>query len=147
MAKDNEIIIKGKFKSRGDELMLEYGKNAFLKTNNVLRDFCKFMITFTVGAIPVFLGILGLVISTDDILSATQIAFIYIPFVIFIASSIIFLVGYFPKFQKLPLDDVLKIEEHRETIYNKRKLLIILGLSLFLLGIIIIIVSSYWFLI
>ena len=140
-----KFVIKKGF-TRQQEAILDYGKNMFLKTNKTLQDFCKSMLSFTIGAIPVYLGLLKLIITDTSILTVGDKVLIFIPFIFFLGSSIIFLVGYQPKNVTFALNDITKIELARNTLYKKRMVATWLGLSIFFIGIVIVIGVSIYFL-
>jgi len=123
-----------------NEALYETGKEMLKSSLNITRDFCKFMITVSMGAIPTYLGLLEFVLDENITLSINELMLIVPPF-FFLISAIIFIFGYFPQVDYFSLDIVEEIKQAYEKTVAKRKKLTNWGIFLFLVGSVLAILS------
>lgn len=124
-----------------NEVIYEMGKEMLKSSLSIARDFCKFMITSTIGAIPIYLGLFKFVLSENTILSGIKLLLSIIPLLLFFFSTILFICGYLPKASRLYLDNINDIEQAHDKIIIRRKIFIYLGTTFFFIGIIVATVS------
>lgn len=117
-----------------NKALYEVGKSLLIESINSGREFCKFMIGNSVGAIPIYLGILTVLLPKDYTLGVTAGVFIIIPAIIFLVASTVFVFGYRPIVSDFSLDLPDEISNRINQIINERKNYIISGFSLFSLG-------------
>lgn len=149
MKRNNEVkdlITKLEIESIGplspqNEVIYEMGKEILKNSLNTARDFCKFMITTTIGAIPIYLGLLKFVLSENNILSGIMLILTVIPLLLFFLSTILFNCGYLPKASRLYLDNINDIEQAYDKIIKIRKIFIFSGTTCFFIGVIVAIIS------
>ena len=116
-----------------DEALFEAGKEMLKTSINTSRDFCKYMITISTGAIPIYLGLLNLVLPDFSKFGFNQIL-LFIPPFIFLLCEIIFILGYFPQVDYFSLDIIEELKNSYETTITKRKMYTNVGIGVFLLG-------------
>lgn len=73
-----------------NEALYEMGKEMLKSSITTVRDFCKFMINISMGVIPIYLGVLKLVLPKNITLSPTELLSFMISPLLFIISAIIF---------------------------------------------------------
>lgn len=115
-----------------NKALQDIGKLMLLESVTVGREFCKFMITLSISAIPIYLALLKLVINEKYILIFSQGMLIVIPPVAYLASSIIFMLGYYPNVGNFSLDLPGEIENERLKIISRRKKQSIWGICIFI---------------
>lgn len=87
-----------------DKALYEAGKNLLVESVSVRREFFKFMTTTALSAIPIYLGLLKLVLPKDYVLQFREEVTFLVPPVAFLVSSVLFVLGYFPQRGCLSLD-------------------------------------------
>jgi hypothetical protein len=118
-----------------NKALYEAGKKLLVDSVDVGREFCKFMTTTTLGAIPVYLALLKLVLPKNYSLQACDEAKILVPALLFLVSSIVFAFGYFPRKGQLSLDLVVEIERERSGTIHRRQRFAVVGFSLLCIGV------------
>ena len=119
-----------------NKALYEAGKKMLVESIDVGREFCKFMTTTTLGAIPTYLALLKLVLPKDYSLQAwDEVRFLF-PALLFLVSSILFVFGYFPQKGRLSLDLPAEIERERGVTINRRQRFAISGFSLLGVGVV-----------
>ncbi|MBN1186446.1 MAG: hypothetical protein JXB49_29490 [Bacteroidales bacterium] len=119
-----------------NEAIYEAGKTLLVESITTGREFCKFMITMSTSAIPIYLGLLKFVLPEKYILSLSQGIFAVIPAFVFLIAAIIFTIGYYPQIGKFSLDIVEEIEAEREKTIKNRRLLTWIGFTFFIVALI-----------
>jgi len=117
-----------------NEALYETGKDMLKSSINTARDFCKFMITVSTGAIPIYLGLLGFVLPEKVVLPASKLFLSAIPPFLFLISSIIFIIGYFPQVDYFSLNIIEEIKDAYEKTIQRRRKFINWGIIVFLAG-------------
>jgi len=125
------------------EALCEAGKTMFIESINMGRDFCKYMISVSTGAIPIYLGLFGFIFPEFFIVNLWHGVLIAAPAILFIIASIIFAVGYFPQSSRFSLEIVQEIEKAREGTIRKRQISAWLGFGIFLAGAVLAIISVF----
>jgi len=124
-----------------NEALYETGKDMLKSSISTARDFCKFMITISTGAIPIYLGLLKLVLPPNITLPRTDLLLSIFPAFFFLISALVFIFGYFPQVDYFSLDIIDEIRQAYEKTVAKRRKLSILGTSFFVVGTILAILS------
>ena len=124
-----------------NEALYEAGKEMLISSISTARDFCKFMITMSTGAIPLYLGLLKFVLPENITLPVSNLAVFVIPPFLFLISAIVFVLGFFPQVDYFSLDIIDEIRQAYEKTILKRKKFINCGIALFFIGSIIGILS------
>jgi hypothetical protein len=119
-----------------NKALYEAGKSMLIESINVGREFCKFMTTTTIGAIPIYLSLLKLVLPKDYSLTARSELLYIVPALLFIISTIVFIFGYFPQKGTLSLDLPSEIEKERGKTVVRRQKYAITGFVIFCLGVV-----------
>ncbi len=117
--------------------LYEAGKNLLVESITTSRDFCKFMISMSTGAIPIYLALIKFVLPDKYTLTFNQSALVVIPAFLFLIASIVFTFGYFPQSGYFSLDIIEEIERERKKTLEMRAKVTWIGFSLFLIGTII----------
>jgi hypothetical protein len=126
---DIEIEAVGEL-SPHNKALYEAGKSLLVESVGVGREFCKFMTTTSLSAIPVYLGLLKLILPTDNALKGSQLVLL-VPPIAFLIASVLFIIGYFPQRGSLSLDLPSEIEKERSAIIARRQTFAISGFCLF----------------
>ena len=114
-----------------NKALYEAGKKLLIDSIDVGREFCKFMTTTTLGAIPVYLALLKLVLPQDYTLQKHDEVILLVPAILFLISSIFFIIGYFPQKSHLSLDLPDEIEKERSSTIKRRHRYAICGFVIF----------------
>lgn len=117
--------------------LYEAGKNLLIESITTSRDFCKFMISMSTGAIPIYLALITFVLPKEYTLAFNQSALLVIPAFLFLIASIVFTFGYFPQSGNFSLDIIEEIERERKNTLEMRAKVAWIGFSIFLSGTII----------
>jgi hypothetical protein len=129
-----------------NEAIYEAGKTLLIESITTGREFCKFMITMSTSAIPIYLGLLKFVIPEKYTLNLYQGIYAVFPAIIFLIAAIIFTIGYYPQIGKFSLDIVEEIEAERTKTIKRRQLLTWIGFTIFMVALISMILSVMIFL-
>lgn len=119
-----------------NKALYEAGKKLLVDSLDVGREFCKFMTTTTLGAIPTYLALLKLVLPKDYSLHSYDEVIFLVPALTFLASSVLFVLGYFPQKGSLSLDLPVEIERERSTTIQRRYRYAIWAFIIFCIGIV-----------
>lgn len=136
--KDNEPIVhpaEVSDVSPHNRALYEAGKSLLVESISTGREFCKFMTGTAMGAIPVYFALLKFVLPKDYVLRSQDEFYFLTPAVLFLASSVIFAVGYFPTKGSLSLDLPAEIERERSAAITRRMRYSAWGFSIFYIGI------------
>lgn len=117
-----------------NEALYEAGKDMLKSSVSTARDFCKFMITVSTSAIPIYLGLLKFVLPENITLTVSKLVLSVIPPFFFLISAIVFVLGYFPQVDYFSLDIVNEIKQAYEKTLEKRRKFINCGIALFMIG-------------
>ena len=118
-----------------NKALYEAGKTLLVQSVEVGREFCKFMTTTALGAIPVYIGLLKLVLPKDySLQSYDEIVFLSPPR-LFLLAAIVFVLGYFPQRGSLSLDLPAEIDRERSTSINRRYRFSIAGFTILCIGV------------
>jgi len=123
--------------SNQDEILIEAGKAIILESISVGRDFCKFMVGFATGAVPVYLGLVKLFLPDTYEFAMIDRGLLAAPVLSFMISAGLFVLGYMPRSEPFSVDEIESIEEHRRSSITRRSRLSIAGFVVFALGIIV----------
>lgn len=112
----------------------EAGKILLIESITAGREFCKFMISVSTGAIPIYLGLLKFVLPDDYTLSLEQGIFAVVTAFLFLIASVVFAFGYYPQAGRFSLDIINEIESERTKTIRRRAKLTWAGFGVFLIG-------------
>lgn len=113
----------------------EAGKSMLVESIDVGREFCKFMTTNSLAAIPTYLALLKLVLPKDYSLQGRDEVTFLVPPALFLIATGIFVLGYFPTRGKLSLDMPHEIERERSSTIARRSCFAKLGFAVLALGV------------
>lgn len=117
-----------------NKALYEAGKKMLIDSVDIGREFCKFMTTTTLGAIPIYVALIKFVIPQDYVFKQTDLWLFISPFA-FLVASILFVLGYFPQKGSLALDLPDEIEKERSKTIERRQKYALWGFIIFCLGI------------
>jgi len=120
-----------------NQALYDVGRELIRQSLTVGRDYCRFMITTSLSAIPIYLAIIAFSIPDNTALDISTKIYLIIPVTLFLAASLIFTRGYFPVMKSFSLDIIDEIEFVRSQTIRKRYILIRVGMTLFLIAILI----------
>ena len=120
-----------------NKALYEAGKTLLVQSVEVGREFCKFMTTTALGAIPAYIALLKLVLPKDySLKSYDEIVFLSPP-ILFLLSAVVFVLGYFPQKGSLSLDLPTEIERERSITIRHRYWYATVGFVIFCIGVVI----------
>ena len=126
MKDDKEIEVElAEPLSPHNEVLYEASKEMLKSSMTTGRDFCQFMITVSTGAIPTYLALLKFVLPEKVVLPVVGLILSVIPPFVF---------GYLPTTSRFSLDIIEEIKGVYEETIMRRKRIINIGLSVFLVG-------------
>lgn len=121
-----------------NKAMLEAGKKMIVDSIDVGREFCKFMITTSISAVPVYFAVLafaGIPNVLNSNASIKNSLLLLAPSLIFIISALLYMRGYLPDLGVFSLDSPDEIGNERKKIINRRSKYINWATSLFIFGV------------
>lgn len=127
-----------------NQALYEAGKKLLVESVDVSREFCKFMIGISTGAIPIYLGLLKLILP-DGYKSSSWIDLLFVaPVVFFMSASLLFALGYFPRHGETSLDLIEEIRRERNSTILRHRRYSIFGFSTFFLGVLLAVGLVFW---
>lgn len=126
-----------------NKALYEAGKKLLVESVDVGREFCKFMTTTAIGAIPVYIALLKLILPKDYSLQSSEELVFLTPPILFLLAAVVFVIGYFPQKGSLSLDLPSEIERERSRTIRRRHGYSLFAFSFFCIGILL----SSWILI
>lgn len=117
-----------------NKALYEAGKKLLIESIDVGREFCKFMTTTSIAAIPIYLSLLKLVLPKDYSLNINDEYVFLITPILCLISAILFVFGYFPQKGNFSLDLPSEIEKERNKTIKRRNCISLIGFSVFCVG-------------
>ena len=115
--------------SAHDEAILEAGEKILVDSVNVGREFSKFIITTSFSALPFYFALLKFLSDNGENVETTAIAIA--PPILFILSSVAYIISFFPQHGELSVDDLQEVERMRVKIVKRRKILLLAATTIF----------------
>jgi hypothetical protein len=109
----------------------EAGKQMLVDSVSIGRDFCKFMVGVSTGAIPLYLALLQLAVPKDYRPGWGEGALEVAPGALFLAAAATFAVGMLPRRSDVSLDNVEATEALRVEVMTQRARFTYVGFALF----------------
>jgi hypothetical protein len=116
------------------EALFEAGKAILRDSISSGREFCKSMIGTSMGAIPIYLGILTFLLPKNIKIEIGQGIVIIVPAIGFLIAATLFTLGYLPISHKFSLDLIEEIEAAFEKNIAYRKRCILSGMTIFIIS-------------
>jgi len=126
-------VIVGEPLSRESEVWLEISKKILDESRSVEREFSKFMIQFSFGAIPVFVALFNLVNGKQPS-PVAQHWMPYLPIGLFALCSVLFTFAYFPQRVSFLLDVPIDIKVSYQRLLLIRRRLNLSGLLVYVIA-------------
>lgn len=117
-----------------NKALYEAGKTMLIESISTGREFCKFMISTSTGAIPVYLGILTFLLPKNYSINLLEGIILLTPSILFLISTIFFVIGFLPVSSNFSLDIIEEIETERNQAIQRRMKFIKIGFTLFVIG-------------
>jgi hypothetical protein len=114
-----------------NKALYEAGKTLLVESIEVGREFCKFMIGSSSGAIPVYLGLLKFLLPEHYVLTSRQAVELGAPALVFLLASAVFAVGYFPTKTDVALELPEDINRIRNESVQRRRRFALWGFVIF----------------
>jgi hypothetical protein len=132
-----------------DTSMIENGKTMIKDAITTTKEFCKSMMSFSIGGIAVYTSLIGIIKSKDSIPMNSKIGAIFLPALLFVLATILFILGYMPYIGKMNIENIQSITSTYKKAVTIRMILIILGVLILLLGLLFMFnivtnFSAYW---
>lgn len=117
-----------------NKALYEAGKAMLVESIAVGREFCRFMTTTTLSAIPVYLGLIKLVLPKGTAISIATGKWL-VPPSLFLTAAIVFALGYFPGKANISLDLIEDIRKERDRTIKRRWFFAVGGFTLLCIGV------------
>jgi hypothetical protein len=114
--------------------IFESGKLLLNGSIETSREFCKFMVSISTSAIPIYLALLNYSLDAKKHNLLLILVFLAPP-LLFLFSTLIFIYGYFPKYFDFSLDYIQDIIKVRKELIRRRKKAALWGCTIFTLGV------------
>lgn len=114
--------------------LYEAGKQMLTESISTGREFCKFMITTSASALPIYIALLKLVEPHSAAAAQTASLLVISPCALLILSTVLFAYGYFPTRHLASLDLPAEIETARRNLIGRRKRWAAAGFSVFVVA-------------
>src|SRR2546427_6865884 len=114
-----------------NQALYEAGKQMLVDSISVGREFCKFMVGVSTGAIPLYLALLGLALPKDYRPPWWKGFLAIVPAAGFLVAAVVFALGVFPRTGTFSLDIVEQIETARSNAIRWRGTFSIIGFVIF----------------
>ena len=118
-----------------NKALYEAGKSLLVESISVGREFCKFMTTTALSAIPLYLALLKFVLPKEYTLQSHDETVFLVPPIAFFVSSGFFILGYFPQSGRLSLDLPSEIERERAKTIRWRRWFSFIAFIIFAFGV------------
>jgi len=127
--------------SQENDALLEYGRNSFLESLNVIKDFIKIMIPLTTGLITIYFALLQFlgIQNTAELINKNS---FIIPPVLLLVSLICFIIASFPIPKKLALSNINSIKAYRSAAIKWKYIGTIIGSAFFIMGMLMMILNA-----
>jgi hypothetical protein len=119
-----------------NEALIEAGKTMLVGSLDVGRDLCKTMITVCSSAVPLHIALLGFVLGKRPALGIGSGSVALVGPLCYLLGVCAFAYGYFPLLGDISLEDISSITTARNATISHRKQCAIVGIMLFVAGII-----------
>lgn len=137
-------IYESELQDHQDKALIEAGKSILLESIAVSRDFCKFMIGFSIGAVPIYLSLISLFLHEQEHFTRGDRMWLGSPVLAFVCASVAFVSGYMPSRGQLSLLTVEGIENNRQSAITRRIVAGIGGFVIFNLGLALATYAMIW---
>jgi hypothetical protein len=117
-----------------NQALYEAGKQLLTDSITVGREFCKFMVGISTGAIPLYLALLTLALPKDYRPAWWKGIAAIVPASLFLLAAVTFALGVFPRTGTFSLDYPEQIDTARSNAISWRRNVAIVGFSLFALA-------------
>lgn len=114
-----------------NQALYEAGKQMLVESVSVGREFCKFMVGISTGAIPLYLALLQLALPKDYRPDCVKGIVGIAPAATLLAAATVFALGVFPQSDTFSLDLPDEIDEARTAVIDRRGRLAAIGFFLF----------------
>ncbi len=118
-----------------NQTLFDIGRELIGQSLTVGRDYCKFMISTSFSAIPIFISIIAFSNPDKTILDESKRIYLLIPILLFLAAALVFTRGYLPVRESFSLEIMEEIESIRTKTIHKRYILTRIGVVLFLVAV------------
>jgi hypothetical protein len=117
-----------------NKALYEAGKVMLVNSISISMEFCKYMVSLSTGAIPIYLALLKFALPEEYTFSFQQGAIAILPPVLLLAATILFALGCYPQAGSFSLDVPAEIERERDRAIKVRAKTTLAGFILFTLG-------------
>lgn len=133
----DRIEVRASVASPHTEALYEAGKKLLVDSIEVGREFCKFMVGVSTGAIPLYLALVGLATGRSYRPSLVEGTALLVPPAVFLAAAAVFTFGYFPVRSSVSLEVLDEIDAARLATVNRRYRAATRGFALFTLAVLV----------
>jgi hypothetical protein len=112
----------------------ETAKKARVDSLATGREFSRSMISLCAGGIPVYLGLLKLVLPEGYTFSSWNGLLVVLPAILFLVGIVVFALAFYPPSRGVSFDDYFETVEFLSFLMRRRQRLNVAGLVVFVLG-------------
>jgi len=124
----SEDIVEGKPIRSDTEAWAVIGRKLLEESIVVGREYSKVMIQFSFGAIPIYVSLFGLMTKRNETaIGVGKMFVIFTPVILFLACSLIFIWGYYPRASEMHVNVVESIQRNHQTVIKRRGRLNLVG--------------------
>jgi hypothetical protein len=134
MTDEIEVLAVGP-ESPHNTALVEAGKTLLVETVEVGREFCKFMVGISTGAIPTYLALVGVAVGKNYSPTVLEGILLLVAPTLFLAAAGVFAFGCFPVSATMSLDLPAEIEAAREAATKRRDTCALIGFIVFGIGV------------
>jgi hypothetical protein len=131
----SELKVEASAQTPHTEALYEAGKKLLVDSIEVGREFCKFMVGVSNGAIPLYLALVGLAVGKNYRPTLIEGIFLLAPPAVFLIAASVFAAGYFPVHSNFSLELLHEIEAARLAIVKRRYTSASWGFTLFVIAV------------
>lgn len=117
-----------------NKALYEAGKSLLVDSHATGREFCKSMMSMALGAVPIYIGVLGFITSSQSIHAQVSVSLV-LPALLFLLAAVLFAISYFPIAKKFSLDIIEEIEAVRQADLRRRRRITHVALAVFVTGV------------
>ena len=118
------------------QALYKAGEKLLIDSLETGREFCKFMITTSMAAIPTYLALFRIILPKDWHATTTAGVIVLLPALLFLSSAIASMFGYVPRTMEFSLDLPDDINSVRSKTIKQRHNYAILAVALFVIGVV-----------
>ncbi|MHC4556175.1 MAG: hypothetical protein ACYTFW_04525 [Planctomycetota bacterium] len=118
------------------QALYKAGEKLLIDSLETGREFCRFMITTSMAAIPTYLALLKILLPKDWHATTATGAIVLLPALLFLSAAIVSMLGYVPKTMEFSLDLPDDINRVRSKTIKRRHSFATIAVVIFVIGVV-----------